>query len=174
MTCGGGVQARTVQCLVRGKPSAGCALHLKPPMSQACNTNFCPQPEKKGTDTSNVLPPWCLYRKRGRFKGVNKNNNPRDATVSSTYHNVWLVACPAPSRKQLRDHCGCLPATFSWEYTCSISLLQCCFNQCQMHIFSSLYLSLVYFNITINIITLTFYLFTHYPTVTVWYHFITN
>lgn len=48
VTCGGGVQARTVQCLVRGKPSAGCALHLKPSMSQACNTNFCPQPEKKG------------------------------------------------------------------------------------------------------------------------------
>lgn len=47
VTCGGGVQARTVQCLVRGKPSAGCALHLKPSMSQACNTNFCPQPEKK-------------------------------------------------------------------------------------------------------------------------------
>lgn len=49
------MQARTVQCLVRGKPSAGCALHLKPPMSQACNTNFCPQPEKKGTGTSNVV-----------------------------------------------------------------------------------------------------------------------
>lgn len=50
VTCGGGVQARTVQCLVGGKPSPGCALHLKPSMSQACNTNFCPQPEKKGTD----------------------------------------------------------------------------------------------------------------------------
>lgn len=49
VTCGGGVQARTVQCLVQGKPSSGCALHLKPSMSQACNTNFCPQPEKKGT-----------------------------------------------------------------------------------------------------------------------------
>ncbi|XP_034409811.1 A disintegrin and metalloproteinase with thrombospondin motifs 16 [Cyclopterus lumpus] len=47
VTCGGGVQARTVQCLVQGKPSPGCALHLKPSMSQACNTNFCPQPEKK-------------------------------------------------------------------------------------------------------------------------------
>lgn len=48
VTCGGGVQARTVQCLVRGMPSAGCAFHLKPSVSQACNTNFCPQPEKKG------------------------------------------------------------------------------------------------------------------------------
>uniref|UniRef100_A0A4W6EP34 ADAM metallopeptidase with thrombospondin type 1 motif 16 n=1 Tax=Lates calcarifer TaxID=8187 RepID=A0A4W6EP34_LATCA len=47
VTCGGGVQARTVQCLAQGKPSPGCALHLKPSMSQACNTNFCPQPEKK-------------------------------------------------------------------------------------------------------------------------------
>lgn len=50
VTCGGGVQARTVQCLVQGKPSPGCAHHLKPSMSQACNTNFCPQPEKKGTE----------------------------------------------------------------------------------------------------------------------------
>lgn len=49
MTCGGGVQSRTVQCLVQGKPSSGCAFHLKPLISQACNTNFCPQPDKKGT-----------------------------------------------------------------------------------------------------------------------------
>lgn len=49
VTCGGGVRARTVQCLAQGKPSPGCALHLKPAVSQACNTNFCPQPEKKGT-----------------------------------------------------------------------------------------------------------------------------
>ncbi|XP_037310815.2 A disintegrin and metalloproteinase with thrombospondin motifs 16 [Pungitius pungitius] len=47
VTCGGGVQVRTVQCLVQGKPSPTCALHLKPSMSQACNTNFCQQPEKK-------------------------------------------------------------------------------------------------------------------------------
>lgn len=51
VTCGGGVQSRMVQCLVQGKPSPGCALHLKPLMSQACNTNFCPQPDKKGTKT---------------------------------------------------------------------------------------------------------------------------
>lgn len=49
VTCGGGVQSRTVQCLVQGKPSPDCAVHLKPLMSQACNTNFCPQPDKKGT-----------------------------------------------------------------------------------------------------------------------------
>lgn len=49
VTCGGGVQARMVQCLVQGKPSPGCALYLKPSMSQACNTNFCPPSEKKGT-----------------------------------------------------------------------------------------------------------------------------
>ncbi|XP_037129892.1 A disintegrin and metalloproteinase with thrombospondin motifs 16 isoform X2 [Syngnathus acus] len=47
VTCGGGVQARTVQCLAHRKPSSACALHLKPSLSQACNTNFCPQPDKK-------------------------------------------------------------------------------------------------------------------------------
>ncbi|RXN02064.1 A disintegrin and metalloproteinase with thrombospondin motifs 16 [Acipenser ruthenus] len=47
VTCGGGVQARSVQCIAHGKPSSGCLLHQKPVMSQACNTNFCPEPEKK-------------------------------------------------------------------------------------------------------------------------------
>ncbi|XP_070768114.1 A disintegrin and metalloproteinase with thrombospondin motifs 16 [Enoplosus armatus] len=58
VTCGGGVQARTVQCLVQGKPSPGCALHLKPSMSQACNTNFCPQPEKKDLACRDYFN-WC-------------------------------------------------------------------------------------------------------------------
>ncbi|XP_020490234.1 A disintegrin and metalloproteinase with thrombospondin motifs 16 [Labrus bergylta] len=58
VTCGGGVQARTVQCLVQGKPSPGCALHLKPSMSQACNTNFCPQPEKKDVACRDYFN-WC-------------------------------------------------------------------------------------------------------------------
>ncbi|TKS81811.1 disintegrin and metalloproteinase with thrombospondin motifs 16 [Collichthys lucidus] len=58
VTCGGGVQARTVQCLVQGKPSSGCALHLKPSMSQACNTNFCPQPEKKDLACRDYFN-WC-------------------------------------------------------------------------------------------------------------------
>uniref|UniRef100_A0A3B5ANX1 ADAM metallopeptidase with thrombospondin type 1 motif 16 n=1 Tax=Stegastes partitus TaxID=144197 RepID=A0A3B5ANX1_9TELE len=58
VTCGGGVQARTVQCLAQGKPSPGCTLHLKPPMSQACNTNFCPQPEKKDLACRDYFN-WC-------------------------------------------------------------------------------------------------------------------
>ncbi|XP_039974144.1 A disintegrin and metalloproteinase with thrombospondin motifs 16 [Xiphias gladius] len=58
VTCGGGVQARTVQCLAQGKASAGCALHLKPSMSQACNTNFCPQPEKKDLACRDYFN-WC-------------------------------------------------------------------------------------------------------------------
>uniref|UniRef100_A0A665URL2 ADAM metallopeptidase with thrombospondin type 1 motif, 16 n=1 Tax=Echeneis naucrates TaxID=173247 RepID=A0A665URL2_ECHNA len=58
VTCGGGVQARTVQCLANGKPSPGCSLHLKPSMSQACNTNFCPQPEKKDIACRDYFS-WC-------------------------------------------------------------------------------------------------------------------
>uniref|UniRef100_A0A3P8TCT5 ADAM metallopeptidase with thrombospondin type 1 motif 16 n=1 Tax=Amphiprion percula TaxID=161767 RepID=A0A3P8TCT5_AMPPE len=58
VTCGGGVQARTVQCLLQGKPSPGCSLNLKPPMSQACNTNFCPQPEKKDLACRDYFN-WC-------------------------------------------------------------------------------------------------------------------
>uniref|UniRef100_A0A7N6BCN7 ADAM metallopeptidase with thrombospondin type 1 motif, 16 n=1 Tax=Anabas testudineus TaxID=64144 RepID=A0A7N6BCN7_ANATE len=58
VTCGGGVQARMVQCLVQGKPSPGCALHLKPSMSQACNTNFCPPSEKKDLACRDYFN-WC-------------------------------------------------------------------------------------------------------------------
>ncbi|XP_061574256.1 A disintegrin and metalloproteinase with thrombospondin motifs 16 [Cololabis saira] len=58
VTCGGGVQARTVQCKVQGTPSSGCATHLKPSVSQACNTNFCPQPEKKDYACRDYFS-WC-------------------------------------------------------------------------------------------------------------------
>ncbi|XP_006804459.1 A disintegrin and metalloproteinase with thrombospondin motifs 16 [Neolamprologus brichardi] len=58
VTCGGGVQARAVQCLAEEKPSTGCAVHLKPAVSQACNTNFCPQPEKKELACQDYFS-WC-------------------------------------------------------------------------------------------------------------------
>ncbi|MED6267029.1 hypothetical protein CHARACLAT_008038 [Characodon lateralis] len=57
-TCGGGVQARTVQCQIQGKPSTGCVLHLRPSSSQACNTNFCPQPDKKDLACRDYFN-WC-------------------------------------------------------------------------------------------------------------------
>ncbi|XP_056618367.1 A disintegrin and metalloproteinase with thrombospondin motifs 16 [Triplophysa dalaica] len=47
VSCGGGVQMRSVQCLDHGRPSSGCVLQLKPAVSEACNTVFCPQPEKQ-------------------------------------------------------------------------------------------------------------------------------
>ncbi|XP_077383579.1 A disintegrin and metalloproteinase with thrombospondin motifs 16 isoform X4 [Festucalex cinctus] len=58
VTCGGGVQARIVQCLAQTKPFSGCALHLKPSTSQACNTNFCPQPDKKDLACRDYFH-WC-------------------------------------------------------------------------------------------------------------------
>uniref|UniRef100_A0A3Q2CNG8 ADAM metallopeptidase with thrombospondin type 1 motif, 16 n=2 Tax=Cyprinodon variegatus TaxID=28743 RepID=A0A3Q2CNG8_CYPVA len=58
VTCGGGVQARTVQCQIMGKPSTSCVLHLRPSSSQACNTNFCPQPEKKDLACRDYFS-WC-------------------------------------------------------------------------------------------------------------------
>nr|XP_015804609.1 A disintegrin and metalloproteinase with thrombospondin motifs 16 isoform X1 [Nothobranchius furzeri] len=58
VTCGGGVQVRTTRCQLQGKPSTGCALYLKPPTSQACNTNFCPQPEKKDIACRDYFS-WC-------------------------------------------------------------------------------------------------------------------
>ncbi|XP_030639093.1 A disintegrin and metalloproteinase with thrombospondin motifs 16 [Chanos chanos] len=58
VSCGGGVQARSVQCLLNGRPSSGCLLHLRPAMSQACNTHFCAQPEKKD-DVCKDYFNWC-------------------------------------------------------------------------------------------------------------------
>uniref|UniRef100_A0AAY4CIP9 ADAM metallopeptidase with thrombospondin type 1 motif, 18 n=1 Tax=Denticeps clupeoides TaxID=299321 RepID=A0AAY4CIP9_9TELE len=42
VSCGGGVQSRTIQCLRQGRPAAGCLAHQKPTSSRACNTHFCP------------------------------------------------------------------------------------------------------------------------------------
>lgn len=42
VSCGGGVQARTVQCLRQGRPAAGCLPYQRPVTSRACNTQFCP------------------------------------------------------------------------------------------------------------------------------------
>ncbi|KAK2493422.1 hypothetical protein MC885_020448 [Smutsia gigantea] len=55
VTCGGGVQTRTVHCLQQGRPSSSCLLRQKPPVLQACNTNFCPAPEKREDSTTPVL-----------------------------------------------------------------------------------------------------------------------
>lgn len=48
VTCGGGVQTRSVHCVQQGRPSSSCLLRQKPPGTRACNTNFCPAPEKRG------------------------------------------------------------------------------------------------------------------------------
>uniref|UniRef100_A0AAV2MBL6 A disintegrin and metalloproteinase with thrombospondin motifs 16 n=1 Tax=Knipowitschia caucasica TaxID=637954 RepID=A0AAV2MBL6_KNICA len=58
VTCGGGVQLRSVQCLAQGNPTTGCTVPSKPSTSQACNTNFCPQPEKKDTGCRDYFT-WC-------------------------------------------------------------------------------------------------------------------
>ncbi|TTJ54335.1 A disintegrin and metalloproteinase with thrombospondin motifs 18 [Bagarius yarrelli] len=44
VSCGGGVQMRSVQCLRHGRPSSGCLTHHRPASSKACNTHFCPSP----------------------------------------------------------------------------------------------------------------------------------
>ncbi|XP_059389902.1 A disintegrin and metalloproteinase with thrombospondin motifs 18-like isoform X3 [Carassius carassius] len=44
VSCGGGVQTRTVQCLRQGRLSVGCLPHQRPISSRACNTHFCPGP----------------------------------------------------------------------------------------------------------------------------------
>ncbi|XP_016887811.1 A disintegrin and metalloproteinase with thrombospondin motifs 18 isoform X1 [Cynoglossus semilaevis] len=42
VSCGGGVQTRSIQCLRHGRPAVGCLAHQRPVSSRACNTHFCP------------------------------------------------------------------------------------------------------------------------------------
>ncbi|XP_047014477.1 A disintegrin and metalloproteinase with thrombospondin motifs 16 isoform X2 [Ictalurus punctatus] len=57
VSCGGGVQLRSVQCLLYRRPSSTCSLHLKPAASQICNTNFCP-PQHRDTVCKDSYS-WC-------------------------------------------------------------------------------------------------------------------
>lgn len=59
VTCGGGVQTRSVQCLRQGRPAAGCLPQQKPAVLRACNTNFCPVPVKRGKAQLEVLQQAC-------------------------------------------------------------------------------------------------------------------
>nr|AAH94674.1 A disintegrin-like and metallopeptidase (reprolysin type) with thrombospondin type 1 motif, 18 [Mus musculus] len=59
VTCGGGVQTRSVHCMQQGRPSSSCLLHQKPPVLRACNTNFCPAPEKKDDPSCVDFFSWC-------------------------------------------------------------------------------------------------------------------
>ncbi|TNN02329.1 hypothetical protein fugu_009816 [Takifugu bimaculatus] len=103
VTCGGGVQSRTVQCLVQGKPSSGCAFHLKPLISQACNTNFCPQPDKKGITSTGAT--WFLNMEcattsstassaasPAQTQTYNLSPSPQRCPHSDVYVFLWHVA----------------------------------------------------------------------------------
>ncbi|XP_040592449.1 A disintegrin and metalloproteinase with thrombospondin motifs 18 isoform X2 [Mesocricetus auratus] len=59
VTCGGGVQTRSVHCVQQGRPSSSCLLHQKPPVFRACNTNFCPAPEKRDDPSCVDFFSWC-------------------------------------------------------------------------------------------------------------------
>ncbi|XP_025963433.2 A disintegrin and metalloproteinase with thrombospondin motifs 18 isoform X2 [Dromaius novaehollandiae] len=59
VTCGGGVQTRSVQCLRQGRPASGCLPHQKPANLRACNTNFCPAPVKRGDPSCVDFFTWC-------------------------------------------------------------------------------------------------------------------
>ncbi|KAM3841814.1 A disintegrin and metalloproteinase with thrombospondin motifs 16 [Vipera latastei] len=58
VTCGSGMQVRSVQCLANGRSATGCLLHQKPIASQACNINFCPLPEAKDVFCKDYFN-WC-------------------------------------------------------------------------------------------------------------------
>ncbi|GAB5582502.1 A disintegrin and metalloproteinase with thrombospondin motifs 18 [Prionailurus iriomotensis] len=59
VTCGGGVQTRSVHCIQQGRPSSSCLLRQKPPVLRACNTNFCPAPAKREDPSCVDFFSWC-------------------------------------------------------------------------------------------------------------------
>ncbi|XP_015223843.1 A disintegrin and metalloproteinase with thrombospondin motifs 18 isoform X2 [Lepisosteus oculatus] len=59
VSCGGGVQTRSIQCLRQGRPAAGCLPHQRPITSRACNTHFCPAPAHKDDLTCVDFFSWC-------------------------------------------------------------------------------------------------------------------
>ncbi|KAM7058442.1 A disintegrin and metalloproteinase with thrombospondin motifs 18 isoform 1-T1 [Molossus nigricans] len=59
VTCGGGVQTRSVHCVQQGRPSSSCLLRQKPPVIRACNTNFCPAPAKREDPSCVDFFSWC-------------------------------------------------------------------------------------------------------------------
>ncbi|XP_072534970.1 A disintegrin and metalloproteinase with thrombospondin motifs 16 [Salminus brasiliensis] len=58
VSCGGGIQVRSVQCLVLGRPSSACSPQLKPAVSQACSTSFCPQQQNQDAVCKDSFS-WC-------------------------------------------------------------------------------------------------------------------
>uniref|UniRef100_A0AAX7TNJ6 ADAM metallopeptidase with thrombospondin type 1 motif, 18 n=1 Tax=Astatotilapia calliptera TaxID=8154 RepID=A0AAX7TNJ6_ASTCA len=61
VSCGGGVQTRSIQCLRQGRPAAGCLPHQRPVTSRACNTQFCPAapPRAFGLLIGRLVAHWC-------------------------------------------------------------------------------------------------------------------
>ncbi|XP_066539063.1 A disintegrin and metalloproteinase with thrombospondin motifs 16 isoform X2 [Hoplias malabaricus] len=58
VSCGGGIQVRSVQCLVKGRPSPDCSPQQKPPSSRACSMAFCPQQEHQDAVCKDFFN-WC-------------------------------------------------------------------------------------------------------------------
>ncbi|XP_053722030.1 A disintegrin and metalloproteinase with thrombospondin motifs 18 isoform X1 [Synchiropus splendidus] len=54
VSCGGGVQTRSIQCLRQGRPASGCLLHQRPVSSRACNTHFCSAAPPAGPASNRV------------------------------------------------------------------------------------------------------------------------
>ncbi|KAJ8417741.1 hypothetical protein AAFF_G00225840 [Aldrovandia affinis] len=61
VSCGGGVQVRSVQCLREGRPAAGCRPYQRPLTSRACNTQFCPAPSPAVRESRSCVDSfgWC-------------------------------------------------------------------------------------------------------------------
>lgn len=115
VTCGGGVQTRSVHCVQQGRPSSSCLLQQKPPVLRACNTNFCPAPEKRGK--SDPYTPILLVfreffkhplfggaaRTRPTSRGCHSHQSPRER-CSLEAHKAQIQVVPAQSDLVCREH----------------------------------------------------------------------
>ncbi|XP_064193284.1 A disintegrin and metalloproteinase with thrombospondin motifs 18-like [Anguilla rostrata] len=61
VSCGGGAQVRSIQCLREGRPTVGCQPSQRPISSRACNTQFCPAPSPAAREGQSCVDSfsWC-------------------------------------------------------------------------------------------------------------------
>lgn len=111
VTCGGGVQTRTVQCLRQGRPASGCLPHQKPAISRACNTNFCPAPEKKGKT--------CIFSGWGGLDHSNFYASAKKIFYSRSIWNINSFWC-FPGQIQ---NCSAIPWLSALQHICEVQHL---------------------------------------------------
>ena len=122
VTCGGGVQTRSVHCVQQGRPSSSCLLRQKPPMLRACNTNFCPAPAKRG---NKPCTPVTFTKSSESFPKLH-----RTCLCPLFLEQLWGAPFTSPSvnsaaQRHTRHRSGAVPAPNAYLHACAGKISFC-------------------------------------------------